>query len=163
MKILTSVLAASTLLLCVFAKCEKDDEGNLSLPTAVQQYIDANYQGYEAEEAENETLCDGKTVLEVEIEGPNDQEIDLTFDAEYNFLFSKQEIAVNQLPAAVSGSIAALYAGYNVKEAEKVTMANDSVRYEVEVKKAGTALDVLFDAGGEKICEVSGDDDDDDE
>jgi hypothetical protein len=45
------------------------------------------------------------------------------------------------------------YAGYELDEAEKVDMADESTRYEVELKKGAKTKDVLFDAEGAVICE----------
>ena len=55
------------------------------LPAAVVNYINENYAGFEIEEAES-VDANGSTTFEVEIEGSNDQELELIFDADGNFL-----------------------------------------------------------------------------
>lgn len=133
----------------------------VELPAAVKTYLDANYPGFKIDESEQETLCTGTSVYEVELEGPGDQEIELTFDTEGNLLFTETEIPASQLPSSVTGSISANYPGYSIEEAERLDLAGGGNQYEVELKKGSSHLEVLFAADGTKICEEAGDGDDD--
>jgi len=142
------MLPLSAILLC--AKCEKD-ELIATLPTAAKNYIDQKYPGAETEDADQEKLCTGADVLEVEVESSEEVVIELVFDLAGKLLFSKTEIAVSGLPAAVSNAISTKFSGYSVEEAEKLEMAEGAVRYEVELKK-GSTLDVTFDSEGTEIC-----------
>jgi hypothetical protein len=149
-------------LIFVATKCEKEEESTVPLPIPIQNYLNANYPGAEIEESEIDTLCNGTAVYEVEVEVSDDNEIELTFDAEGNLLFTENEIKVGELPAAVTASIAANFAGYSTAEAEKWSMADGSVRYEAALKKNGQpTLEVLFAADGMVICQEEEEDDDD--
>ena len=154
------LLPLAVIMLSVFAKCQ-DDEQTIELPTTIQNYLSTNYPNYEIEESERDTLCTGTAVYEVELEGPKDKEVELTFDTEGNLLFTETEIKTSELPSAVSGSISSKYAGYTVKEAERLDRADGTTQYEVELKKDKTYLEVLFAADGTVICEETGDGDDD--
>ena len=134
--------------------CKKDSSIAIAdLPAAIKTYVEANYPGYALEEAEQETLCTGESTYEVEIEQGDDDELELTFDTDGNFLFSETEIPVAELPAAVINTIASNYAGFKTEEADKLSMADGTTRYEVELEKGKTEKEVLFDAEGGVICE----------
>ncbi len=145
-------------ILLVFATC-KDDEQMIELSANIKNFINTNYAGYEIEESEQDTLCNGATVYEVELKGSNDQKIELTFDTEGNLLFTETEISNSQLPLAVTNSISVRYPGYATKEANRLTATDGSIRFEVEVKKGPSKFEVLFAADGTFICEEIGDDD----
>lgn len=137
-----------------FSFCKSNEGLPLGeLPPAVKSYVEANYPAYSIDEAEMEADCFGASVYEVEIEQNEDNELELVFDKNGNFLYSETEIAVSDLPAAVSGSIASKFAGFKTKEADKLAMADGSTRFEVEMKKDGKTKEVIFDTEGTVICE----------
>lgn len=72
------------------------------------------------------------------------------FDVNGNLLESEEDIAVSQLPAGVMEYIKTNYGGKKVKEAERVTNADGTVTYEVEVK----GKDLIFDSNGKFIKEL---------
>lgn len=147
-------------MLFIFGKC-KDDEGNtIELPASIQQYLNSHYQGAEIEEPELDTLCTGAAVYEVELEVSDDNELDLSFDTEGNLLFSETEINSDELPEVVKAAINAQYATFQILEAGRMDMADGSKRYEAELKKGQTILEVLFNADGTVVCEQAGGDDD---
>ena len=142
------------LLVLIFVACEDDDQDNLiDLPVNIQTYLDTNYPNAEIEETEQDTLCTGVEVYEVEIEMNDDEEIELTFDTEGNLLFIETEIDKDQLPTAVKNAISANYADYTTEEAERLDLASGGNQYEVELKSSAQTLEVLFEANGTVICE----------
>lgn len=143
----------------IFTACDDEDQQVVDLPATIQAYVDANYAGAEIEESEQDTLCDGTPVYEVEVEINDDEDIELTFDNEGNLLFTESDIATADLPAAVTSSINANYAGYTTDDAEALAMADGSTRYEVELESGNTTLEVLFAADGTVICEEVDDED----
>jgi uncharacterized membrane protein YkoI len=138
----------------IFSKCEDDDISPNELPTAVKNYLDKTYPGYEVEELESETLCTGTTVVEVEIETGDDKEVELTFDSEGTMLFTSTEIKVSTLPTAVSAAAAAKYPSATLSEAERQDLAGGGTRYEVEVKTGGSVREALFEADGTFVCDA---------
>ena len=134
-----------------------DEDPMIDLPTIVDNYLNTNYPDYEVDESELETDCKGAEVYEVELEGPGDDEIELTFDSEGNFLYAETEIGIDELPAAVSSSISSNYPDYSIEEAEQLDMFDDTVRYEVELKSGSSTLEVIFAADGTVICEQEDD------
>lgn len=145
----------------VATQCDDDDGSTIPLPAVIQNYLNSHYSGYEIEESELDSLCTGTAVYDVELEGDNDHEVELTFDTEGNLLFTENDIASGSLPAAVTAGVTANYAGYTIEEAAKLDLAGGGNQYEVELKSGQTHLEVLFAADGTVICEEAGDDDDD--
>lgn len=134
---------------------DSNDDNNVdSLPTSITDYITLNYPNYSIDEAEYDMTCDSTMVIEVEIESGN-SELELTFDMSGNFLYASVEINSMSLPAAVSNSITTNFSGYTLEddEAEELTMADGSKRYEVELESTQNDLEVLFVADGTVICQ----------
>lgn len=148
MRHLVVILFLSPLLFC--AKCEKD-EVLTSLPEAIQNHIHSTYPNAEVEKAEQEKLCTGVDAIEVEVEPSEDQELEMVFDLQGNWLFTKTEIAESALPASVKNAITSNFPGYHIKESERLDMADGGTQYEVELKK-GSTVDVTFDSEGAEIC-----------
>lgn len=132
--------------------CEKEVK-IADLPASIQAWISNNHPGFTADEAENEVLCDGTKVFAVEAEKGEEEEIQLTFDTNGAFLFSQTEVAVADLPTAVSAGAAKKYAGQAISEAVKMSMADGSTRYEVELGSGKSEKGVVFDNEGIFLCE----------
>ena len=147
-----SVVCLLAGLFLLATSCEKEVK-IADLPASIQAWISANHPGFTADEAEKEVLCDGTNVFEVEAEKGKDEELKLTFDTNGTFLFSQSEVAVADLPTAVSAGAAKKYAGKSISEAVKMAMADGSTRYEVELGSGKSEKEVVFDNEGIFICE----------
>jgi Putative beta-lactamase-inhibitor-like, PepSY-like len=156
MKNIFFALFGAVLFVC--AKCE-DDDPMVDLPATIDQYLSKNYPDYTVDESEKGKLCTGTDVYEVELEGAKGKELGLVFDTEGNLLFTETEFSNQNLPAAVTQAIAQKYAGYELKESERLDWADGKVQYEVELKKSPDLLDVTFSDAGAVICEEPGDGD----
>lgn len=146
-----------------FTSCEmEDDDPMVELPTTITDYLSENYSGYEIDESELGTMCDGTDVYEVELEDSKENEVELTFHAYTgNLLYTETEINTADLPSEVSNSIAENYANHSIDEAEQLEMEDGTIRYEVEVSEGTTTLNVLTEADGTIICDEVDDDNDD--
>jgi hypothetical protein len=98
-------------------------------PSAKVEKWEKEQNNYEAE------FHDVKTEISVLL-GPNGQ-----------LLETEKEIAVSELPKAVSDYAAKNVAGKKIKEASKITDAKGTVTYEAEINEA----DYIFDAKGNFI------------
>ena len=152
MKKLQLFLFPFFLLVFVFAKCEDDDKP-IELSSSIKNYLNEHYPGYELEGSENDTLCNGKPVVDVEIEPSEDQELELVFDTEGTLLYTETDIKTADLPAAVKASIAGAFAGYATKEAARLTLPAGGTQYEAGLKKGSTRLEVIFEAEGTVVCQ----------
>ncbi len=135
-----------------FLSCDDDDDSEITTPDVIESYVMNNFSGYEIEDIDEETLCVGTAVYEVDIENEAEDDLELVFDMEGNFLFSETEIELSQLPEAVSNAISTEYPDHVLEEAEKRDLSNGDVQYKVELE-GNIDLEVLFDSEGEVICE----------
>ena len=143
-------------LILLFSSCNDQDDSDsmVDLPEVITAYIAENYPDYNIDESEQDTLCDGTVVYEVELEASNDDELELTFDTEGTLLFTETEIKNSDVPSVITDHINANYSSYNLKEAERLDMADGSQQYEVELKDGSNKLEVLYTSDGTVICEV---------
>lgn len=136
---------------------DDDEDEEVDLPDVIIDFIANNYPNYSIEEAELETLCDSTEVYEVEIEqetADDDEELELFFDLDGNFLFEIQEISFNDLPAIVIDAINSNYPNANIDtdEAYVLLFADGSMQYEVELENNDEELELIIDAEGVIIC-----------
>lgn len=145
----------------VIVKTETEIETN-RIPSRIAEYLAANYADNEVLEAE--ITEEGNSIsYEVDLQGEDsDEEIELTFDDQGNFLSmvveedeededdeNEREISPSELPQIIKSAIASKYAGAEMVEADEVTQANGQITYDVELKLNGEIKEVMFDAKGE--------------
>lgn len=141
--------------------CEKESNENsiniASLPAAITNYINTNYADYSIDEAQKDTLCDGTAGIEVELKKKNSEDITLFFSKENTFILKEEEIQYNALPTAVQTFFSSNYPNYNLpKDADKITLANGNVQYEIDIKEKTTKVEkevITNSDGTSKICE----------
>jgi hypothetical protein len=80
----------------------------------------------------------------------NGMEMSASFDNSGKWLESEKEIAVKELPAAVSCSIAKEFAGYKIDEIS-VIESPDLNGFEVGLRKGEAVLEAVFDNAGKVI------------
>lgn len=134
-----------------------DDDDTIaisSLPDAIRNYVAENYSDYYIEEAKKDDLCNDQPVYEVELERENDDdEPDLYFDLDGNFLFAETDISWNDLPDAVKASIEANYPNRSeIDDIERHDYPDGSVQYEVEIEVGDRDIDLVFAADGTILC-----------
>ena len=144
-----------------FTSCDKEnDEHGIdikTLPAAVVTYINTNFAGYTIDEAQKDTLCNGTVGIEVALEKKNADDIELFFNNENTYILKEEEIKYSALPASVHAFFSTNYPNYKLpKDAEKITLANGTVQYEVDLEEKTTkkAKEAVTNADGSaKICE----------
>jgi hypothetical protein len=82
----------------------------------------------------------------------NKSDQSVVFDAQGNILEIEVEVEINQLPKGVMDYVKATYPGKKIKEVAKITEAQKTVTYEVEVN----GMDVIFSEQGKFIKEIKG-------
>ncbi|PHK23097.1 hypothetical protein VF12_38190 [Nostoc linckia z15] len=75
-------------------------------------------------------------------------EYSANFDAAGNWMETENKIAVKALPVAVSKSLAANFAGYEIEEAEQVDKPGTVSFFEIEVEKGESSYEVQIAADG---------------
>jgi hypothetical protein len=130
---------------------------SVALPTAVTDYLNANYAGYTllkagAKRARGSQTVEGYLVLIRQ----NNQTYALKFDAQGVFVElttpsgrkQHQLVAEKDLPTAVADYLKANYAGYAFRGAVARQEDGKVTGYDVFIVKDGTAYEVRFDAAG---------------
>jgi hypothetical protein len=132
-----------------------DDDEIEDLPENIVDYINTNFPDYEIEEAEMEELCDSTMVYEVELED-GEEELELFFDLDGNFLYSEIEASFSDLPAAVVTALETTYPDYTIDNDEVYILefADGTIQYEVELYgNNDEEFEVILSADGSIICE----------
>ena len=128
-----------------------------SLPTALKDYVTANYSGFVIRHAEYDSLCSNGVVIEVMLFQPGSEPVKLYFDTMGNFLMRADRIVYIDIPQAVKDYITANYTGYNVCfKSEKFTLASSNLEFVVYLHQGQTRKSVRLDAAGTFICEKIG-------
>ncbi len=140
---------------------DEDSEEMIDLPPSIGQYITSNYPSNQIKEAELETSCNDEQVYEVELESDSEEEeeLELVFNLEGTFLYSKIEIKTEDLPEIITQSLESTYPDHKVEEAERLKQIDDVRLYIVELEKEDSEIEVLIDDIGNVICELPDDDD----
>jgi hypothetical protein len=136
---------------------DDDDDGNgssVNIPADVTSFINDNYGSYDIDGAYEEDICDDVPVYEVELEDGAGPDIDLYFDLDWNFLFEAVEIAVADLPAAVTATIQSEYPGYQIEqdETERWTYPDGTIRYQVYLESSSEDIELVLNADGSIHC-----------
>lgn len=142
---------------------DDDDEEEVDLPMDVLDFINSNYDGYEVEEAEEEELCNGTEVYEVELEDGPGPDLELYFDLDWEFLFAASEMEVADLPASVISTLETAYPDADIEEAELYEFPDGSVQYYVELEGDMQEVELLLNEDGSIACSEDEDDDDEDD
>jgi uncharacterized membrane protein YkoI len=120
------------------------------VPAAVMNAVKKKFPAAKIEEAAKE-VEDGKTTYEIGIE-QDEHDVTVSLEEDGTILEIERELAVKDLPSAVTSSITAKYPRATLKKAEEVT-EGDKVTYEViVVPESKKAREVVLDRSG-KILE----------
>ena len=82
----------------------------------------------------------------------NGREMAATFDEKGTWLETESKIAISALPKGVVEYVEKNYKGQKIKGAEKLSLPNNEVQYEAEIKGA----DLIFDANGKFVKSKKG-------
>ena len=155
------LLAIATLSASQFMSCDKENAENTidikTLPAAIVTYINTNYAGYTIDEAQKDTLCNGMAGVGIALEKKNAEDVELFFSSENAYILKEEEINYSALPTNVQAFFSTNYPNYNLpKEAEKITLANGTVQFEVDLKEKTTKVEKEVTTnfeGSVKVCE----------
>ena len=124
-----------------------------SLPYAIKAYVTTHFAGYTLRHAEYDSLCPNGLVYEINIDKMKTPPVQLYFDMTATFLMRSDLIRYFDLPQVVQSSILTNYAGYFSMKIEKLTLADGTLQYLVDLSKPHTMKTVRFDANGIVLCE----------
>ena len=136
---------------------DDDGDNDLSLadvPDSVLAYLIELYPDLTVEGIEIEDLCGDINVIEIELEGENEEEVELYFSLDWEYLFASVEITEAELPMAVLDSLANAYPGYTLEDDDiyQWILADGAIQYSLEVDTDQDDYDVIIAADGTIIC-----------
>lgn len=76
------------------------------------------------------------------------------FDAKGLFKELEQEIKITELPKPIIDYCTKNYVDYKLSEASKITLADDKIMFEAEMKKGKDHFDIIFDSKGNFIKKI---------
>ena len=140
----TNILAATIILF--LASCSKDS--NESKKPEMPKVVEDNFK------AQNPTTKDVKwekegDLFEAEFED-NGMEKSIVYDKNGNVIATESEIAVADLPSAITQYITDHYNSYSIEEAEKEEKS-DGTFFEVQIESGEQEMDLIFDSQGQFV------------
>lgn len=125
------------------------------LPGAVNDFIARNYPGYKIKNAGHDPLCDGGDAMDVAISKDGSPNLSLIFLPDGKFVQQEEDVKLEATPAKILNTVKTKYTGFTAeKGAEKLTLADSkTVQYQLDLNKAGTSKEVIFDMEGNVVCE----------
>ena len=125
-----------------------------SLSTSITGYVTTNYPGYTIKHAEKDSTCQYGSVTEVVINQSSTPHIKLYFDVTGTYLMSSSRLMYANLPVAVKDTITANYTTYVPRiVALKLSLANNSIEYNVFLNNGATHKRVTITDLGVVVCE----------
>lgn len=136
---------------------DDNDEHDLSiddLPDSIIFYLNDIFPDLTIEDIDREDLCGNQEVIEIELEGEEDEDIEVVFSLDWDLLFVSTEITEEDLPQIVLDSLAVSFPGYSLEEDDiyQWTMSDGSIQYYVEVETDQDDYEVVIDSEGTILC-----------
>ncbi|MBK7213881.1 MAG: PepSY-like domain-containing protein [Bacteroidales bacterium] len=125
-----------------------------SIPSAISEYVTANFPGYSIHNAQYDTLCQFGVVLNVMIDSSRADHHKLIFDASGLYLALAHRVDSLEVPTAVFTAVATSYPTYEIrKKVEMLTLESGVIEYRVFLHQETGRLSVIFLADGTVVCE----------
>jgi hypothetical protein len=148
------LVAVSAVLLgtALMATADEEKVALDKLPQGVVDAVKTRFPKAKMIEAAKE-VEDGKTVYEVTIKSGK-RAIDVTVSADGKILSVEKEIAVQEIPKAVTDALSAKYPKATIKSAEEISKPDTVAAYEMVIVTADSQnLEVSFDPQGKFLAE----------
>lgn len=142
MLIMKTLLTLSGAMLLFGSVACSQNNGTIHIPDVVMEQFKARFAQAEKVKWEME----GKEEYEANFQ-LNGEKVSANFRTDGTWTETERRMKVQDLPGTVRESIGKNYGGYKMEEAESVETP-DGPRYEVELEKGETTMEVVFDAQG---------------
>lgn len=124
------------------------------LPAGVKEFVTNNYAGYKMIKAASDPLCQGGDAVDVAVTKPGAPNLSLIFKPDGSFVQQEEDVPMKTAPDKVRDAIAAKYADYKAGEQiEKLTLADKTVQYLVDLNKGTATKEVILSKEGVIVCE----------
>jgi hypothetical protein len=125
-----------------------------NLPATVRPYVEKNFPGYAIANATHDPLCTGGDAIDVVITGKKRPTLSLIFLPDGSFVQKEEDVSYKTAPKKVTDVIKANYADFKPsKQIEKLTLADNTTEYLVDITKGNKAMEVILSKDGVLVCE----------
>ncbi len=125
------------------------------LPVNIKEFIAKNYPGYTMQHAAHDPLCSGGDATDVAISKKGSPNYSLIFLPNGTFVQQEEDIDISKAPAMVLEIVKTKYADFTpAQQIERLTLADKSIQYLLDITKDKTAKEVIFDIVGTIVCEL---------
>jgi hypothetical protein len=126
----------------------------LNLPANVKGFVQKNYPGYIIAIVVSDPLCGGADAVDVAITKIGSPDLSLIFKPDGTFVQQEQDVPLHTAPPALAQTLKFKYAGYAAgSQIEKLTLADNTEEYLVDLSKDAKSKEVIFDTHGIVVCE----------
>lgn len=123
------------------------------LPSAVKPFVESKFPGYRIKSAASDPLCDGSPAIDVVIVKKGSAQFSLIFKNDGTFVQKEEDAPLTTAPEKVREAFKKQFAGYSAAKAiEKLTLADGTIQYLLDISKAGKAKEAIFSIDGTLIC-----------
>ena len=124
-----------------------------TLPESVKTYVAENFNGYQIASAEHDPMCTGEDAIDVAIKKANEKSYSVIFSPDWKFVQLEEDVDFSLAPPIISEILKKDYSDYIAsQQIEKLTMADKSTQYLVDIAKDNISKEVIFDEAGKVVC-----------
>lgn len=124
------------------------------LPTQVNEFIDRNFKGYSISSAAYDPLCNGSDAIDVAITQKGKPNYSLIFLPDGTFVQKEEDVDVSLAPKKIISILKEKYPDFKTSnQIEKLTMADGSLQYLVDISKDSLTKEVILTKDGTIVCE----------
>ncbi|HEY5371898.1 MAG TPA: hypothetical protein VIJ75_23185 [Hanamia sp.] len=125
-----------------------------NLPSNVQGFVQRNYPGYLITIVVSDPLCGGGDAVDVAILKIGSPDLSLIFKQDGTFVQQEQDVPLHTAPIAITQTLKARYSDYSAGgQIEKLTLADNTEEYLIDLSKGAKSKEVIFDTNGMVVCE----------
>lgn len=130
------------------------DIGLNKLPPNIKAYVSNNFQGYVLKSAQYDPLCAGGDAIDVSITSKGKPAFSLIFLPDGTFVQKEEDVSIIKAPAKIREIAKNKFSDYQVAtQIERLTLANKTVQYLLDLTKGKTAIEVIFNEDGSIDCQ----------
>lgn len=124
------------------------------LPAGIHVFVNKNYPGYAMTKAASDPLCQGGDAIDVAITKQGAPNLSLIFKPDGTFVQQEEDMPLSTATEKLKNVLKARYADYTAgTQIEKLTLADKSVQYLVDLSKGSLTKEVIFSTDGAVVCE----------
>lgn len=124
------------------------------LPAGLKEFVEKNYTGYTINKAASDPFCQGGDAIDVAVTKAGAPNLSLIFKPDGGFVQQEEDLAMATAPDKVKNELKAKFADYKAGNLiERITLADKTVQYLVDLNKGAATKEVIFNTAGMVVCE----------